>query len=111
MGLDSTYAVQIPSDSSSDFYFDYSTIGIPSAPNSSGGSTRGMKLQYNLFSDAFGGYSVSPTGESFTGDYSLTFDMWSNYNGPLDVGGSGTTNLSCAGILTDGLDRQLSGFR
>src|SRR5512140_1978016 len=31
-----------------DLYFDYSTVGIPSAPHSVGGTTRGLKLQANL---------------------------------------------------------------
>ena len=60
-----------------DFFFDYSTIGIPSAPNS-GGTTRGMKLQANLSGDVFGGFSVSPTGENFSGDYTVSFEVWWN---------------------------------
>src|SRR5690348_9068412 len=71
-----------PGDEAHDFFFDYSTVGIPSAPNSTGGSTRGMKLQANLLQPGvFTGMSVSPTGQNFTGDYKLTFDAWSNYIG------------------------------
>ncbi|MCH7871409.1 MAG: hypothetical protein IID33_06885, partial [Planctomycetes bacterium] len=61
----------------SDFFFDYSSVGIPSAPNS-GGTTRGMKLQANLTGNVFGGFSVSPTGLNLTGDYAVSFDVWSN---------------------------------
>lgn len=83
------------------FAFDYSTIGVPAAPNS-GGTTVGMKLQANLFSDAFGGFSVSPNSQAFTGDYTLAYDMWSNYPGDLLPGGSGSTNLSYGGIMSSG---------
>lgn len=91
-----------PTDEAADFFFDYSTVGIPSAPNSTGGSTRGMKLQANLTDGIFGGFSVSPTGLNLTGDFDLRFDVWSNYNGPLEFGGSGSTNLSTYGVLTSG---------
>lgn len=104
MGLDLTVTPATPKamDTSADFAFDYSTIGIPSAPNSVGGSTIGMKLQANLFSDAFGGFSVSPLTQDFTGDYVLSYDMWQNYNGPLDSGFNGTTNLTYGGIMSSG---------
>ncbi len=97
-----------PTVESADFFFDYSTVGIPPAPTFSGsGTTRGMKLQANVpFDDgdfdAFGGFNVSPTGQSFTGDYTLKFDWWSNYNGPLDTGAAGSTMLSTFGVLTSG---------
>ena len=91
-----------------DFFFDYSSIGIPSAPNS-GGTTRGMKLQANLTGDVFGGFSVSPTGLNLSGDYVLSFDAWSNYNGPLEFGGSGSTNLSTYGILSSGTSSNYPG--
>lgn len=53
-------------DEAHDFFFDYSTIGIPLAPNSELGGSRGLKLQANQTSGVFGGVSVSPTGQSFT---------------------------------------------
>src|ERR1043165_7639833 len=31
-----------------DFNFDYSTVGIPSAPNSTNGTTKGLKVWANL---------------------------------------------------------------
>src|SRR5262245_7340321 len=34
-------------DEAHSFFFDYSTAGIPLAPNSAAGGTRGMKLQAN----------------------------------------------------------------
>src|SRR4051812_7726160 len=39
-------------------FFDYSTVGIPSAPNS-GGTTRGLKMEANILgSGTFGGMSI-----------------------------------------------------
>src|SRR3954467_4559848 len=58
-------------------YFDYSTVGIPSAPNSTGGTTRGLKLQANL-DPAVGvfpsGASMSPNGFSITANFEMRWD-------------------------------------
>ncbi|MGD9723283.1 MAG: hypothetical protein AB7O59_18380 [Pirellulales bacterium] len=97
-----------PSDDAADFFFDYSIVGIPSAPNSPG-TTRGMKLQANLTNGIFSGFSVSPTGEHFDGNYQLTFDWWANFNGPFPAGGSGSTNLSTFGVGTAGSTPQWPG--
>ena len=120
-----TVNLSTDTDSAADIFFDYSSVGIPSAPNSSGGSTRGMKLQANQFSNTFGGFSVSPTGQAFTGDYVLSYDMWQSYHSvlfipPDDVfpagGGiiqgqaSGGTNLSYGGILSSGTSPNSAGF-
>ena len=67
------------------------------APGSAPGGSHGMQLQANLTGGAFSGFSVSPTGQSFAGDYSLTFHWWANINGPFPEGGSGSTNLSTSG--------------
>ena len=87
--------------------FDYSTVGIPAAPNSSG-TTVGALLQANRplgGAGALSGVSISPAGQSFTGDYQLRYDLWQNYNGPLGpttVGGTGSTQLTGSGIMTAG---------
>ncbi|MBA3482437.1 MAG: hypothetical protein H0T51_11535 [Pirellulales bacterium] len=99
-----------PTDETADFFYDYGlAAGIPLAPNSAPASpTRGMKLTANLVDAIFGGFSVSPTGQSFTGDYVLKFDWWHNYLGgdPAGVGviGSttGSTMLSTFGIESSG---------
>ncbi len=96
------------SDFAADFYFDYSTVGVPSAPNS-GGTTRGVRLQANQSSGVFGGLSVSPLGQSFSGDYALTFDMWLSFNGPAPGGGSGSTQLGGGGVGTSGTVAQWPG--
>lgn len=101
-------------DKTVDYFFDYSTVGIPSAPNSTGGSTRGMKLQANLSANIAGGINVSPNGKSFTGDYALRFDLWSNFIGAevgstdplldgLWEGGGSSTKFSLYGILSSGV--------
>ena len=94
------------------FFFDYSTVGIPAAPNS-GSSTRGLKLGANLgtapTTGNIPGISVSPTGQSFSGDYTLTFDWWSNYIGPLNVGATGSTMLSTFGIQSSGTTSNFPG--
>jgi hypothetical protein len=88
------------SDIGVDFYYDYSAIGVPGAPNGSG--TRGLKMTANNSGAVFSGFSVSPTGQSFSGNYQVSFDMWQNYVGPIGPGGSGTTQLSLYGIGTSG---------
>lgn len=88
------------SDKIADFYYDYSAIGVPAAPG--GASTRGLKMTANNSGGVFSGFSVSPTGKSFSGDYRVEFDVWQNYVGPLGAGGSGSTQLSTYGIGTSG---------
>jgi hypothetical protein len=89
------------------FFFDYSAVGIPSAPSGTG--TRGLKMQANTVGGVFGGVSVSPTGQSFLGNYELRFDMWLNFNGPAPGGGSGSTQVGGAGIGTAGTTPQWAG--
>lgn len=89
-----------PTDESADFFFDYSSVGIPAAPNGSG--TRGLKMTSNVTDGIFGGFSVSPTGAAFSGNYKVEFDLWQNYGGPLGPGGNGTTQLSLFGLGTSG---------
>jgi len=96
------------SDDASNFFFDYTTVGIPPSPG--GGGTRGMKLQANLTNGIFSGFSVSPTGQDFGTEYTLSFDWWGNFNGPFPLGGSGSTNLSTFGVGTNGTAVQWPGF-
>ena len=91
------------------FSYDYSTLGIPSAPHSVGGTTRGLILQANRTGAVQSGISVSPTGQHFDGDYTLRFDLWQNFNGPAPTGGSGSTQVSGAGIMTAGTTPQWAG--
>jgi len=88
------------SDIGVSFFYDYSAIGVPAAPNGTG--TRGLKMTANNSGGVFSGFSVSPTGQSFSGAYQVSFDIWQNYVGPLGIGGSGSTQLSTYGIGTSG---------
>jgi hypothetical protein len=87
------------SDILANFHYDYSQIGVPSAPNGIG--TRGLKLTANNSGGVFSGFSVSPN-VNFSGNYVVRFDLWQNYVGPLGVGGNGSTQLSMFGIGTAG---------
>lgn len=87
-------------DTQAIFGYDYSADGIPSAPNSSGGTTVGVKLTANNLDDvaAAAGLSLSPNGQFFTGDYELRFDLWINANGPFPAGGAGSTEFASVAI-------------
>jgi hypothetical protein len=90
-------------DYTADFAFDYSTRGIPPAPNTSGGTTIGMHYTVNSTDAiaALDAVNAYPIGESFTGDHVLRFDMWLGYNGPAG-GGVGSTQFGLAGLLHSG---------
>lgn len=86
------------------YAYDYSTYPggtnqflIPSAPNSTGGSTVGMRVSVNDSLAARTAVNLFPTGFNFSGDYKLRFDMWMNYNGGPG-GGSGSTEHAMFGI-------------
>ncbi len=97
-----------PTDGHADFFFDYSTYGIPSAPGS-GGTTRGLRMMANLTNGVFGGLSVSPTGQSFTGDYKLSAQVWMNFLNTSAGSGNGTTQIGGLGIGTNGTTAQWPG--
>jgi GH25 family lysozyme M1 (1,4-beta-N-acetylmuramidase) len=90
------------SDNSVSFSFDYSALGIPSAPHSTNGTTRGAQMKANLTLGVCAALSISPTNQSFSGDYRLHFDAWINVNGPLPGGGASSTEFLTAGIGTAG---------
>lgn len=92
---------------SADYFFDYSTVGIPQAPSGTG--TRGLKIQANLTGGIFGGVSTSPIGLNLSGNYIVKFDAWANFNGPFPGGGNGSTNLSTFGVGTAGATAQWPG--
>jgi hypothetical protein len=92
------------------FNWDYNTLGIPAAPNTTNGTTRGLRLQANTGEvGTFTGLSVSPIGFGIEGDYRLRFDMWINYNGPLNGGGAGSTMMLSTGLGTSGKTAQFPG--
>jgi GH25 family lysozyme M1 (1,4-beta-N-acetylmuramidase) len=93
---------QSSSDTDVAFSFDYSTLGIPSAPHSTGGTTRGVQLKANLKAGVCSAISISPINQSFGGDYRLHFDAWINVNGPFPGGGASSTEFLTAGLGTAG---------
>ena len=107
-----------PANHSATFSWDYfndngAALGftIPSAPNSTGGTTKGLRLRTNLGANAvnvLSGLSASPVGQAFTGSFDLTADVWINYQGPAPAGGvgAGTTQLANLGWGTVGTAAQ-----
>lgn len=84
------------------FGFNYSTVttptNIPSAPNSTGGTTKGLYLTVNK--DASGqpaAVNLYPTNQPVAGNYSLNFDMWINW-----FGAANTTEHALVGINHSG---------
>jgi hypothetical protein len=98
------YTISKDTDSSATFAYDYSVLGIPRAPHSTGGTTMGLRLEANNgdLTGAIAGISLSPIGRSFTVDYHLRFDMWVNANGPFPAGGTGSSQMVTAGVGTAG---------
>jgi len=88
-------------DYTAQFFFNYAVHGIPPAPSTVGGTTRGLKFTVNSNDGvaAIDAVSAYPIGLNFSGNYALEFDMWMNYNGgPAGGGGTGTTEYATAGI-------------
>ncbi|HEX7858967.1 MAG TPA: PEP-CTERM sorting domain-containing protein [Verrucomicrobiae bacterium] len=86
--------------------FDYSTLGIPAAPNS-GGTRIGAILYANQPGNPTPttpttGVSIMPVGQSFAGDYQLRYDVYQGYPGPYPAGGAGSTQITGAGLNASG---------
>lgn len=98
-------------DGGVDYAFDYSTIGIPSAPNSTGGTTIGAAMEANttdqcpddpacVDSDEGEGVGIVPLsslGNIPSGDFSLRTDAYMFWNG-----GSGSTEYLSIGVFNQG---------
>lgn len=91
------------------FNYDYSAMGIPAAPRSTGGTTRGLKMEANMTAGVTAAVSLSPLGQVFAGDYRLRFDAWINANGPFPAGGTGSTQHETCGLGTAGNRLQWTG--
>lgn len=95
-------------DASVLFAFDYGTnkyvrFGvtntIPSAPNSAGGTTKGLKIFVNK-NDALAAPAavcLFPKGKTFSDNYALKVDVWMNYNGGA-YGGVDSTEQAGFGL-------------
>lgn len=71
-----------------------SALGVPQDPYSS--STTALQLKANETSGNQSGVSVSPAFLSLSGNFTMTFDLWLNYNS----GGftTGSTQVGCYGL-------------
>ncbi len=85
------------------YAYDYSVMGIPSAPSSGDGSTKGLRLDANFSGTPQAEGITLHTVQSFSGKYTVKFDAWINVNGPFPDGGSGSTNYLTAGVGGDAL--------
>ncbi|MEO7299310.1 MAG: Calx-beta domain-containing protein [Verrucomicrobiota bacterium] len=96
---------------SAEFFFDYSTVGIPLAPHSTSSSTHGLRLEANIDpitqagSVAGYGISVSPLGFGITENFEMHFDLWLNFV----KSGNGSTQIGGAGYGTAGTAAQVAG--
>lgn len=102
------------------FNFDYTTIGLPPAPHSTGGNTKGLKMSPDitagsLIAGAVNGLSATPTNFSISANFDMHADMWINYNGTgpatltVGGGGSGSTIVYGCGYGTVGSAAQVAG--
>ncbi len=89
-------------DSRATFAYNYAGLGIPAAPNSTDSITNGLRLEANVSLGVVGAISLSPMGQSFTGDFRLHYDLWMNANGPFPAGGTGSTQHHTSGLGTTG---------
>ena len=89
-------------DSRAAFAYNYSSYGILSAPHSTGGTTKGLRLEANVSLTNVAALSLSPIGQSFSGNYRLHYDLWMNQNGPFPAGGTGSTQHHTSGLGTTG---------
>jgi hypothetical protein len=110
--FNSSISGDLPADNTgaeADFFFDYSTVGIPSAPGS-GGTTRGLKLEANVVgTNVFSGMSVSPMGLALPNQYVLRAYVWQNSIGPFPGGGSGSTQLTNMTVGATGAAAEFAG--
>jgi len=83
-----------------------STLGVPQDPNSS--SATALQLKINETSGNQAGVSVSPTTLALSGNFSMSFDMWLNYNS----GGftTGSTQVGSYGLTSSASQVQWAGI-
>ncbi|MCX7717413.1 MAG: hypothetical protein N2111_03285 [Candidatus Sumerlaeaceae bacterium] len=98
-------------DSTANFVYDYSThvqgggftpIPIPSAPNSTGGTTQGLRMSANDGAEVVNvdGIVAYPNVTGLPANaWRMTVDVWANYNGNAG-GSSGSTQATMLGATT-----------
>lgn len=90
-------------DSSFVFGFDYSTKGVPAAPN--GSDTVGLEFEVNNNDSQTGVASITAvhTDAAFTGQFTFSVDVWLNWAPDGGLAGSGTTEFAGASVGHDGI--------
>lgn len=90
-------------------YLDYSSLGISEAPRTPAGATAtsGIRLEANLTAGAGAGVNVlaGATPITFSGDYTLSYDMYMSYGGT-----TGSTELANWMVGSDGAGDQESRY-
>jgi hypothetical protein len=96
------------------FFFDYSTVGIPAAPGSV--TTRGLKIEANVNdgTGTFMGASASPIGLTLPNEYILSAYVWQNANGAVTPpgfpgGGVGSTQVTNMTVGASGTSSEFPG--
>jgi hypothetical protein len=86
------------------FGYDYSlaSLGIPSAPHSSGGSQIGARFDANLNLSVISSLVITPATTTFPGDFKINFDMWMNSVGAFPAGGTGSSENMTVGVGYNG---------
>jgi hypothetical protein len=100
-GSAANYSVATAGQTAVTWAYDYSAMGIPVAPNTTDGSTLGVKFEANMSLGAAAGVTLH-TIQQFTGPYIVKFDAWINANGPFPAGGTGSTEFLTAGVGGNG---------
>jgi hypothetical protein len=85
------------------FGYDYSALGIPSAPHTGDGSTLGLRLRTdNLANSAstyvVGAITVATKGLSLPSQFTLSVDVWGNYIGGTSIASSGSNGSTGAAV-------------
>ena len=115
--FNSATAADLPGDNANNeanFFFDYSTVGIPPAPG--GTTTRGFKIEANV-NDTTAvqtGASGSPTGLVLPSEYILRAHVWQNANGAatppgFPAGGTGSTQVTNMTVGATGAANEFPG--
>ncbi len=94
------------------FGYDYSALGIPSAPNTTDGSTLGLRLRVDNLqtsvSTTVGAVEVVTKNLTLPSQYVFSVDVWGNYIGGTSIAASGSNGSTGAavGIGTAGTSLQ-----
>ena len=102
------YTIPQTADAAVTFAFDYSTVGIPLAPNTTDGTTLGLKMEANVTSGSANAVTLH-TIVPYSGSYVVKFDAWLNANGPFPGGGAGSTEFLTMGVGGDGSTVNIGG--